>query len=310
MINKYSIIENKIEKYNENSNFKWIEMIHPNNQEIEEIYTTYNLPKDYITDITDEYELPRTEGLDDDTPNLFILNYPIKMSNTEFSTRAMSIIVLNDTIITVRNDDSQVFHDLKNELLNGERNFYNIESMLIELSWLISKKYVDYVKILKEEIKELEIRLRQSTKTTLLYDMIEIQKSLINLESATEENSPVIENIFELEILQKDSNQSLLKDLQKENRQALVMIRKSNHFLEKLSDLYSNVISNNMNTIMKVLTSASIVMTVPTIIGGLWGMNTANLPLANHPNAFWYLILISFGLSFAIIYLLKKNDYL
>ncbi|MFM1565203.1 CorA family divalent cation transporter [Helcococcus ovis] len=73
--------------------------------------------------------------------------------------------------------------------------------------------------------------------------------------------------------------------------------------MEKLSDLYSNVISNNMNTIMKVLTSVSIVMTVPTIIGGLWGMNTANLPFANHPFAFWYLILISFGLSFLIIYL-------
>ncbi|MFM1535295.1 CorA family divalent cation transporter [Helcococcus ovis] len=75
--------------------------------------------------------------------------------------------------------------------------------------------------------------------------------------------------------------------------------------MEKLSDLYSNVISNNMNTIMKVLTSVSIVMTVPTIIGGLLGINTANLPFA-----FWYLILISFGLSFLIIYLLKKNDYL
>ncbi|TFF64575.1 hypothetical protein EQF91_05915 [Helcococcus ovis] len=60
-----------------------------------------------------------------------------------------------------------------------------------------------------------------------------------------------------------------------------------------------------MNTIMKVLTSVSIVMTVPTIIGGLLGINTANLPFA-----FWYLILISFGLSFLIIYLLKKNDYL
>ena len=70
------------------------------------------------------------------------------------------------------------------------------------------------------------------------------------------------------------------------------MIKKSNQFIEKLSDLYSNVISNNMNTIMKVLTSVSIVMTVQTIIGGLLGMNTANLPFANHPFAFWYLILI------------------
>ncbi|MFM1581633.1 CorA family divalent cation transporter [Helcococcus bovis] len=94
MINKYSIVEKKIEKYNENSNFKWIEMIHPNNQEIEEIYTTYNLPKDYITDITDKYKLPRTEGLDDDSPNLLILNYPIKMSNTENHPNAFWYLIL------------------------------------------------------------------------------------------------------------------------------------------------------------------------------------------------------------------------
>lgn len=87
------------------------------------------------------------------------------------------------------------------------------------------------------------------------------------------------------------------------------MIQKSSYYIDHLSDLYSNVISNNMNMIMKVLTSITIIMTVPTIIGGLWGMNT-NLPLENHPNAFWILIGLSTLISLIIFYFLRKKDYL
>ena len=87
------------------------------------------------------------------------------------------------------------------------------------------------------------------------------------------------------------------------------MIEKSTNYLENLSDLYSNVINNNLNISMKVLTSVSIVMTVPTIISGFWGMNT-RLPISDNPNAFYYLIILSLSLCFGIIYILIKHDYI
>lgn len=191
-----------------------------------------------------------------------------------------------------------------------DKNIVPSERLLIELAWAISKNYIETVKVLNLQINQLESDLKKSTKTELLYKMIDLQKSLINLEAATRENSPVISSIFKLEKATTNiAKVQLLKDLEKENKQAMVMIEKSSIYLEKLSDLYSNVISNNMNTVMKVLTSASIVMTVPTIVGGLWGMNT-KLPFENHPNAFWILLGLSVFLSVGIIYLLKKRDYL
>lgn len=138
--------------------------------------------------------------------------------------------------------------------------------------------------------------------------MIDIQKSLINFETSTRENAPVIESIFKFETNSDNTAKSqLLKDLQKINKQARIMIEKSSNYLERLTDLYSNVLSKNMNIIMKVLTLASILMTVPTIIGGLWGMNT-KLPFENHPYAFWILIMISTLVSVEIIMILKKKE--
>lgn len=149
-----------------------------------------------------------------------------------------------------------------------DKNIVPSERLLIELAWAISKNYIETVKVLNLQINQLESDLKKSTKTELLYKMIDLQKSLINLEAATRENSPVISSIFKLEKATTNiAKIQLLKDLEKENKQAMVMIEKSSIYLEKLSDLYSNVISNNMNTVMKVLTSASIVMTVPTIVG-------------------------------------------
>lgn len=310
MILRHSISDNKIVPYDKEKGLFWIEIIKPNESEIKSILQEYKIPDDYISDINDPYEIPRTEGLTDKNPDLFVLNYPVKVEGDKFVTRPISIIIVSNKIITVRSEDSKIFGNIFNKNNFNNKEMKNTEKLLMELAWTISKNYIEDVKNLNLKITDLEQKLRKSTKTDLLYEMIDIQKSLINFETSTRENAPVIESIFKLEDNPDNSfKNQLLKDLQKENKQARIMIEKSSNYLEKLSDLYSNVLSNNMNIIMKVLTSASIVMTVPTIIGGLWGMNT-KLPFENHPYAFWILLLISTVVSIGIIMILKKRDYL
>lgn len=310
MILRHSISDNKIVPYDKEKGLFWIEIIKPNESEIKSILQEYKIPDDYISDINDPYEIPRTEGLTDKNPDLFVLNYPVKVEGDKFVTRPISIIIVSNKIITVRSEDSKIFGNIFNKNNFNNKEMKNTEKLLMELAWTISKNYIEDVKNLNLKITDLEQKLRKSTKTDLLYEMIDIQKSLINFETSTRENAPVIESIFKLEENPDNSfKNQLLKDLQKENKQARIMIEKSSNYLEKLSDLYSNVLSNNMNIIMKVLTSASIVMTVPTIIGGLWGMNT-KLPFENHPYAFWILLLISTVVSIGIIMILKKRDYL
>src|SRR5699024_9454347 len=103
--------------YNKKNNqLKWIHLVNHTPIEIKDIIYEYNIPSDYISDVSDPYELPRTEGLDDDDPNLFILNYPVKLEKMLYSTRAISIVILKDTIITAVNEASSSFENYLEEL--------------------------------------------------------------------------------------------------------------------------------------------------------------------------------------------------
>lgn len=307
---RHSMKNGKLHEVSGEDELFWIELINPTEEEIEKVIEEYNLPKDYIFDVKDPDEVPRVEGLKDNRPNLFILNYPVKITNLIYITRAVSLIVLDGIVITVRNENSKVFSNLKADGFHKIEESKNIENFLLEVAWRISRTYIEDVKNLKDEIIRLEEKIKKSSKSEALYDMIDIQRSMINFQIATKENGPVIESIFDLDnIFHSEFRKDLLHDLQVENKQAIIMIEKSTIILENLSDLYSNVISNNLNDVMKILTSITIVMTVPTIIGGLWGMNT-NLPMERNPFAFWYLILLSFIISVVIIYYLKRKNYL
>lgn len=307
---RHSMKNGKLHEVSGEDELFWIELINPTEEEIEKVIEEYNLPKDYIFDVKDPDEVPRVEGLKDNRPNLFILNYPVKITNLIYITRAVSLIVLDKIVITVRNENSKAFSNLKADGFHKIEESKNIENFLLEVAWRISRTYIEDVKNLNDEIVRLEEKIKKSRNSEALYDMIDIQRSMINFQIATKENGPVIESIFDLDnIFNSEFRKDLLHDLQVENKQAIIMIEKSTIILENLSDLYSNVISNNLNDVMKILTSITIVMTVPTIIGGLWGMNT-KLPMERNPFAFWYLILLSFIISIVIIYYLKKKNYL
>lgn len=290
--------------------FVWLEVISPNQKEIRGLIKKYNIPRDYILDVSDPYEVARFEGLDDERPKLFILNYPVKISRLKYVTRPLSIITVDHLIITVRYENSQVFTELKEKGFRKISKVENTDNFILELAWLIARSYIEYVRSLNRKILKLEDRIKASSNSDFLYEMIDIQRSLTNFQMATRENGPVMERIFDLESIDKEATKGdLLHDLQVENKQARIMIEKANAILDKLTDLYSNVINNNLNEVMKILTSITIILTIPTIIGGLWGMNVA-VPLGDNPHAFSYLNLASIVLSIIVLFFLKKKHYL
>lgn len=305
MINEHMLKQQS----SKDTTMRWIEVVQPTEQELQQLMENYNLPRDYLYDANDPYEVPRVEGLDDPRPNLFVMSYPILINQSTYLTRVVSVIVFDQTVITVRNENSPVFQIVHPESFDGIAHD-RIENFVIALAWNISKTFVDYIVALDERIQQIQHNIRKSTRSDALYEMIEIHKSLIQFQTAIEENNHVMKGIFEMEYLSQSSQRDdLLHDLLVENKQAQIMIHTSMLMVDHLSDMYSNVINNNLNTIMKVLTSITIIMTIPTIIGGLWGMNV-KLPFENHDNAFWYMIFLSVLLSGIIIVILRKKDYL
>ncbi|NLW42472.1 MAG: magnesium transporter CorA family protein [Tissierellia bacterium] len=307
---RYSLVDGSMQENINGGDALWIQLVNPNDEEIDKITKEYGIPRDYLHDVLDPFEVPRTEGLKDERPDLFVFSYPIKLSETRYYTRAVSVVLLENVIITARCEDSPIFEKLKNYVIENIKSTQDFDGLVVELAWEISKIFNEFIKHQDLQIKEFENEIRTSTKTEFLQQMIEIQRSLIYFRTGIQENGLVIDNFHNLDyISETKSGKMLMHDLFKENKQAQITIDTLVSMLENLSDLYSNVISNNLNTVMKVLTSITIVLTIPTIIGGLWGMNTA-VPIGKHPLAFWYLLALQIVLSLIMVYILKKKDYL
>lgn len=312
MINYYGIENNRLTLLKPGMELFWIDITSPSMEEIEYIITKYDLPQDYIFDVRDPQEISRIEGVGElDEAKMIMLLYPYKVSDDFYNTRPISIILTHGIIITATSEKSSIINILKMDL---ECNFIDTKSredFALEIAWKISQSFILAVRNLEVSISKVEKEMqKKSTKNELLFNMINIQKSLINFQMATRENGPILDTLYNAnDIFVAEVREDLIRDLQVENKQAEIMVEKASTMLEHLSELYSNVISNNLNDVMKVLTSITIVLTIPTIISGLWGMNT-DLPLMHSENAFYYLLAISAIISFLIIYYLKKRDYL
>ncbi|WBW49854.1 magnesium transporter CorA family protein [Peptoniphilus equinus] len=318
MIRRYALYDGKFQVLTQDSqthirpddaaSFYWTQVTRPDDGELQALLELYNVPEDYITAALDVSEVPRTEQIDD-SPALFLFSYPIKHDRGKFATRPLSVIVLPGEVITV-SSDAPAFMDRVEATYRGIGGDEELQNFVANVAWAICSHFVEDVRELNRMIDGIEKEVRIADKPKIFMQMIDIQKSLIRFDMATQENDPVIEALFQSESFTTSTRAlDLLRDLQIENYQARCMIEEASTIMESLSDLYSNLIAFNLNVAMKVLTSITIVLTVPTIIGGLWGMNV-DLPIDHTPYAFWILILLCAAVSYGLIKYFNRKGYL
>ena len=163
----------------------------------------------------------------------------------------------------------------------------------------MSKKILNYY---KEEIEE---ELRKTMKNKALFQLFEVQKSLVYFTTALRDNYVVLQKIMRLtqskqNMLFKFSEDDidLLEDVIIENKQALEMVEMHRNILENMMDAFASIISNNLNIVMKFLTSIAIIFAIPTMFSSFWGMNVS-VPFAS--NQFGFLIVSVISLVAAIL---------
>ncbi len=300
----------------ENENCLWIKCVDPSQEEIDLLKTKYGIPTDYIYDALDPYESARGENIlqmKDGTAALIMLLYPVEVKYHDyptFETRPISMICKDNTVITVTKDDADFFETPLKDREFRIQEAESAESLVLELAWKISQRYIETVKILAQQRITLENSLRNDTDADSLYQVMSIQKGNLNLEDGIDQNRPVIDELRRSpKMYTSEHTEELIHDLIVENRQGQYMVSKSSRMVQQLSQTYQNVISTNLNVVMKVQTSISIILVLPTIVAGYWGMNVL-LPIAGAKYAFLAMLGISgvlCGIAYAIF---KKMDYL
>jgi magnesium transporter len=154
----------------------------------------------------------------------------------------------------------------------------------------------------------IETQIYKSMRNKELIQLLELEKSLVYFSTSLKANEVVLKKMLRTESIRKYADdEDLLEDVIIENRQAIEMAQIYGDILSRIMDAFSAIVSNNQNNVMKVLTSVTIILSVPTMISGLFGMNVS-VPLANHPYGFWIVVGLVCGISIlATLFMSRKK---
>ena len=166
------------------------------------------------------------------------------------------------------------------------------------------------MKRISKETEIAESVLKSSMKNKELLKLLNLEKSLVYFTTSLKSNEVVMEKTLRGKIIKLyDEDEDILEDAIIENKQAIEMSKIYSDILNGTMDAYASIISNNLNGVMKFLTSITIILAVPTMISSFWGMNV-KLPFENSPMGFLIMVLIAIIMTIAVTLWLNKKDML
>lgn len=287
----------------------WISLTHPNASETELVASRYHIDLDDLRAPLDEEERSRIETEDNYT--VIVVDIPaIEERNGAdwFVTLPLGIFVTEDVIITVCLQDTPVLSAFTDGRVRDHYTFKKTR-FILQILYKNAQLFLQYLRIIDRKSEIVEKSLHKSQRNKELIELLELEKTLVYFTTSLKGNEMVLEKLLKIGKIKKyPEDEDLLEDVIVENKQAIEMANIYSGILSGTMDAFASVISNNQNIVMKTLSAITIVLSIPNIITGLYGMNVANLPFEDSPVAFGIICLIIIGIAIIATIILKKKD--
>lgn len=307
MLEIYKTVNNEIFRTNDFEEGAWVNLINPNNEELNRVSNTLNIEMEFLKAALDEEEKSRIENMNGKT--LIIVDIPIVEENGEkelYVTIPLAIILIKHLIITICLKDNILLNDFKN---NKVKMFFTQFRTRFVLQILLKNAncYLHYLRNINKTSSCLEQRLYRSMKNNELIKMLQLEKSLVYFSTSLKSNEIVLEKLVKYEYVKNyPEDAELLEDVIIENKQAIEMANIYSSVLSGTMGTVASLISNNVNIVMKVLTSITIVMSIPTMISSFFGMNV-DMPLKAQ-YSFWIIVGFSIIVSSIVGFILYRKE--
>ncbi|MFX3616759.1 MAG: magnesium transporter CorA family protein [Sporolactobacillus sp.] len=289
----------------------WINLTRPSEAEVQKIVDGTDIPSDYIRDSLDDDERSRIEKEDDVV--LIIVDFPVlvqdESDSAPYDTIPLGIIVTPYYFLTVCLQSNPIIDDFVN---NKIKNFFTYKKtrFTLQMLYAISRYYLKYLKTIDRRTSLIERELHESMRNKELFDLLSLEKTLVYFTTSLKSNNIVMEKMTKQRFLRMyEDDQDLLEDVIIEIKQAIEMSEVHSNILSGMMDAYASVISNNVNVVMKFLTTVTIVLSIPTMVASFWGMNTDSIPWQHAPHAFWIPISLALFLAGITTLLFWKKKF-
>lgn len=285
----------KILNLNEAVSGSWFNLIDPTREEIQQVSLVLGLDESFLNNSLDADELSRMDFEDGNL--LIITNVPVMDEEGNFDTLPLGLIFTPESVITVCSHENKIINSFNVDTAK----FFDTRrkaNFMLSILFRAAKFYLRYLNIINKQTESIEDSLRKTTNNKALFQLMEIQKSLVYFTTALKDNQLVLQKLLRMvhasnvqPILKfTEDDIDMLEDVIIENKQAAEMVEMHRTILESMMDCMASIINNNLNLVMKFLAAITIIMSIPTMIGSFWGMN---VPMPFGGNHYGFLIVIS-----------------
>ena len=297
MITIYRSVQNGLETIEDYGSGAWVHVVNPTPQEIESLVARFTIPPDFLTDPLDVDERARVEREEGNT--LILLRTPRREADEAdipFTTLPVGIILTQGLIITVSLMEADVVH----EMLTGRvRNLStgNRTRFVLTLFVRTSLLFLRYLKEINRMTGAIEQDLHKALRNIQLIRLLNMEKSLVFFITSLRSNALMLEKFNTSGCMRMDEDdRDIFEEVVIENKQAIEMANIYTSILSGTMDAYASIISNNLNVVIKLLTTVTIILMIPTLVASIYGMNV-ELPFQHNPFAFLIIVAISTLLS-------------
>ncbi|MCX7657993.1 MAG: magnesium transporter CorA family protein [Oscillospiraceae bacterium] len=281
MVKFYKTVNGTVTEIENAENGCWISVIAPTEEEIRYIIEAYGLDAGFVRSSLDEEESSRIEAEEDQT--LIIVDYAVTETDTQnailYSTLPMGIILTQTNVVTISSRENIVLSEMSGGVVKNLQTHLKTRFLLMILL-RIAAKYLQYLKQIDKITSFLEKHIHKSMKNKELIQLLDLEKSLVYFSTSLKANEITLEKILRGRVIKLyEDDQDLLEDVLIEIKQSIEMADIYSNILSRMVDAFGSVTSNNLNNVMNRLTIITILMTIPTIISGFYGMNVDDLPI-------------------------------
>lgn len=256
-----------------------IYLVNPSKDEILQVAMQLNIPKAFFRDSLDKNERPRIEK--DKDALLIVLNTPFMAKEdanqnvVPYQTSPIGIIHTENNLIIVSRQQLPILNDLIAGRYGMFQSYMKTRISLL-LFKAVAESYNQYLTQINKKISELQQKLKSAYRNHELFGLINLNKSLVFFSTSLSAMTILYKRMMDghdIKIHTEEKNR--LEDILIDIRQAAEITEMRRESLSNLMDAYAAIIHNNLNSVLKMLTTVAIVMIIPTMLGSVFSMNVA-----------------------------------
>ena len=284
--------------------FSWINVGNPDHDDFEKLQNEYKIDEDTISDILDPDEQPRFEVEDD--YKVIIVRFPIinRENDTLWHTEPLSIIYSSNRVITVCRKRCDLLDKIKKDEKTSREDF------ILNILYYIAESYLRLLKELNKRVLESKKGLQQHISKYDLMALLEVENSYTLYMAGIKGNVSVLDKLEKMRgFVKTDEAQELAEDVRIEFGQATEVVTSYSKMLKSIKETFESIINMESNRYINRLTMWNIILVIPTVIVGYYGMNVA-LPFAESGFAATgiFLVILFLLVGFALFSWFKSKN--